>query len=184
MDSQPKKRVSPLTLVLVLIIVLLAGAAVFLAVGKFGGEFQPDAENLGDGNTPLLGYEEGITVVDDPDAFNKAVEDAFSKAEEGIVPLEYLNDGHSTDGKIVECYIANPLSATYDIYIQIFADDTFSDQIYLSGLIPPGKAIRELTLDHSLEKGDHRVYVIYTQVGEDHKTIHGQVTVTMDFYVG
>lgn len=183
MDSQPKKRVSPLTLVLILIIVLLAGAAVVLAVGKFGGETQPDTENLGDGSTPLIGYEEGVTVVDDPDALQKAVDEAYALAAEQGVPLEYNNAATSSDGETFDCYIANPVEDKYDMYFQMFADAELTDQLYLSGLIPPGKALREIKLDHKLGKGTNRVYVAFSQVEDDHATMRQQVMVTMDFIV-
>ena len=182
MGSEPKKRVSPLTLVLILIIVLLAGAAAVLALGKFGKEEAPDAENLGDGVTPLIGYEEGVTALDE-DTLQKAVDEAYAKAAEGGIPLEYRNDAYGTDGINFECYIGNPKHAKYDIYIQIFADDALTDQLYLSGLIPPGKAKSSIELEHALEKGTHRVFVVYTQVKDDHATIHNQIAVTMDFTI-
>ena len=184
MDSEPKqKRVSPLTLVLIIIIILLAGAAVVLAVGKLGGEEEPDEEQLGDANVPKIGYEEGITVVDDPDAFQKAVDEINADAEKGGIPIEYRNDAHSSDGRTLECYIGNPANASYDIYINIFFDDQYTDQLYLSGLIPPGKAMKELRLDHDLPEGDHRVFMAITQVEDDHATIRQQAFVTMDFHV-
>lgn len=184
MDQEPKQQQkrSPLVLVLIIIIVVLVAAAAVLALGKFG-EKEPDPVQLGDNSTPLIGYEEGVTVVDDPDALHKAVDDALAKSQEKGVPIEFSNSARSTDGSKFECYLANPVDAQYDIYIQIFSDVELTDQIYLSGLIPPGKAMRELKLDHSLEAGDHTVYMAYTQVEEDHATIHGQVIVTAVFSV-
>ncbi|MDE6836991.1 MAG: hypothetical protein K2P33_01175, partial [Acutalibacter sp.] len=66
----------------------------------------------------------------------------------------------------------------------IYGDREFTDQLYLSKLIPPGNAIREIVLDHSVAPGESTVYVVYTQVDDDHATIHGQVAVTMTFNVG
>lgn len=180
--QQPKR--SPLVLVLIIIIVVLAAAAVVLVVGKFGGEQLEPApvSSEGDG-TPTIGYEEGVTVVDDPDALQKAVDEMYSKAAEGGVPVEYQNGASSKDGTKFDCYIANPASAPYDIFIAIYSDLDCTDQLYLSKLIPPGKALREIELDKVLSPGDHTVYVVYTQVEEDHATIHQQVIVTMDFTV-
>ena len=58
-------------------------------------------------------------------------------------------------------------------------------QLFLSGLLPSGTAYREITLDHPLERGAHRVNVVYTQVeGDlDDLTLVDQVVVTMDFTV-
>lgn len=184
MDQEPKQQQkrSPLVLVLIIIIVVLVAAAAVLALGKFG-EKEPDPVQLGDNSTPLIGYEEGVTVVDDPDALQKAVSDAYEKAAEGGVPISFRNDAVSEDGTKVQCYIANPASATYDVFITIFADAELTDQIYLSGLIPPGKALQEITLNHKLDSGTHTVYVAYTQVDDDHATIRGQAIITMDFSV-
>lgn len=182
MDAQPKKRLSPLTLVLIIIIVLLLAVAAFLAVSKFGGK-EPDTESLGDASTPLIGYEEGVTVVDDAGALQKAVDEMYAQAAKGGVPVEYQNGAFSTDGENFSCYIANPATSEYDVFINIYADAEFKDQLYLSGLIPPGKAKKELKLERPLDSGAHRVYVVYTQVLDDHATMHQQATVTMDFTV-
>lgn len=179
--QQPKR--SPLVLVLVIIIVVLAVAAVVLVVGKFGGK-EPAEEPLGDASTPLIGYEEGVTVVDDEDALQNAVDEAYAQAAKRGVPLEYQNGATSSDGINFDCYIANPTVSDRDVYFQIFADDQFTDQLYLSKLIPPGNAKRELKLDKKLDPGTHTVYVVYTQVEDDHATAYQQATVTMEFIVG
>lgn len=184
MDQEPKQqqRRSPLVLVLIIIIVALAAAAVVLVVGRFS-EKAPEPVQLGDNQTPLIGYEEGVTVVDDPDALQNAVDEAYAQAAKRGVSVEYLNDATSSDGTNFECYIANPTVSDYDVYIQIFEDDQFTQQLYLSKLIPPGSAKRDITLDKKLSPGTHRVYVTYTQVEDDHATIYQQATVTMDFTV-
>lgn len=185
MDQEPKqqaKRLTPLTLVLIIIIVLLVAAGAVLALSKFGG--QQESAPVSDDGTPLLRYQEGLTVVEDSDAIKQAAKDMYSKAAQDGVPLEYKNDAFSLDGETVKCYIANPASDAYDMYFQIFADEDFTEQLYLSGLIPPGKAMNEIVLDEKLQEGNHRVYVAFTQVEEDHATIHQQVFITMDFHVG
>lgn len=182
MDQEQKRKGSPLVLVLIIIIVVLVVAGAVLLLGKFG-EKEPEPVQLGDASTPLIGYEKGVTVVDDPDALQKAYDDMMSKAAEGGVPLEYQNVAMSSDGEKFSCYFANPAHAAYDIFITIYADENFTDQLYLSGLIPPGKAIRELNIAKRLDNGTHRVYVAFTQVEDDHQTMHGQVVVTADFTV-
>ena len=176
--QQPKR--SPLVLVLIIIIVVLAAAAVVLVVGKFGGK--PEEAFIGDASTPLIGYEEGLTAVDG-DTLQEAVDRMYEQAAEGGIPIEFQNDGFSPDGQKVNCYIANPKGAPYDFYVQIFSDAGFTDQLYLSKLIPPGKALRELELEKRLDIGKHRVFVVFTQVEEDHATVHQQASVTMDFTV-
>lgn len=183
MDQEQKRKGSPLVLVLIIIIVVLVVAGAVLLLGKFGKEeFEPAP--VGDTSTPLIGYEEGVTVVDDPDALQKAVDEMYKEAAKTGIPLSYENDANSLDGEKVECYIGNPEHSGHDFYIQIFADAELTDQLYLSGLVPPGKAIREINLDRRLSEGNHRVYVAYSQVEDDHATISQQIVVTMDFHVG
>ncbi len=133
--------------------------------------------------TSKIGYAEGVTVVEDPDALQKAVDEMYKNAAEGNVALEYKNDASSEDGKTFSCYIANSTANKYDMYIQMFADSELTDQLLLSGLIRPGSAFDEITLEHELETGDHTVYVAFTQVEEDLETIHAQVIVTMELHV-
>lgn len=185
MDQEPEqqsKRRLPLVLILIIIIVLLAAAAVVLAVGKFGGGGQPDEEPLSDANAPQIGYEDGLTALDG-DTLQEAVDRMNELAAEGGIPLEFQNDAVSPDGEKVECYIANPTKSRYDMYIQIFSDAELTDQLYLSKLIPPGKALRTLYLEKRLEAGTHRVFVVLCQVEDDHATIHQQAVITMDFAV-
>lgn len=181
MDQEQKRKGSPLVLVLIIIIVVLVVAGAVLLLGKFGEK--PAEDSLGDTSTPLIGYEEGVTVVDDPDALQKAVDEMYAKAEEMGVPLEYQNDAYSNDGEKFECYIANPSSAPYDVFISVYSNPELTEQLYLSGLIKPGNAKRDIYLEKRLDAGKHRVYVVYSQVEEDHATIHQQAVVTMDFTV-
>lgn len=182
MDSEPKqKRGSPLVLVLILIIVLLAAAAVVLAMGKFGGK-TPEVENIGENGVPLLGYEEGVTALDG-DTLQQAVDEAYAEAAKQGVAMEYQNDAISEDGYKVKCYIGNPDYSGYDFYLQVFADTEMTDQLYLSGLIPPGKAMREMNLEKKLQAGKNRVVVVFTQVEDDHSTIYQQAAVTIDITV-
>lgn len=182
-ETKQQQKRSPLVIVLIIIIIVLIAAVAAVLVTGRSGEPEPGLTGIDDNATPLIGYEEGVTVVDDPDALQKAVDDMYAKAAEGGVPVEYQNDALSEDGEKISCYIANPTHAKYDVYIQVFADREFTEQLYLSGLIPPGKAMREINLEKKLDSGDHRVYVCYTQVKDDHATAHQQAFITMDFHV-
>lgn len=174
--SQPARRWL-IPALLVIVILLLAIILVFVL--KPGEQAEKPTES----GTPKIGYAEGVTAVDDQDALQQAVNDMLAKAAEGTMDLEYKNDATSEDGEKFTCYIANAASNRYDMYIQIFADAELTDQLYLSGLVRPGQAFRELDLEHALDSGSHTVYVAYTQVEEDLETIHSQVLVTMNFIV-
>lgn len=143
----------------------------------------PELTSIDDTGVPKIGYAEGVTMVNDPDALQKAVDEMYAKAAEGNIMLEYSNDATSKDGETFECYIANAVENSYDMYIQMFADSALTDQLLLTGLLRPGTAFDSITLDHALDPGTHRVYVAFTQVEEDLATIHGQVMVTMDLTV-
>lgn len=175
-NAKPAKRWLVPAL-LVLVILLLAGILAVVLTGR------SEPEEISDAATPLIGYADGVTVVEDPDALQKAVDEMYAKAAEGSIALEYKNGAQSSDGTNFSCYIANSLSNSYDMYLQIFADSELTDQLLLTGLIRPGAAFDHIELEHSLDPGTHRVYVAFTQVEEDLATIHAQVFVTMDFTV-
>lgn len=174
--TQPAKRWLVPALLAVIILLLIV-VLVFVLKGR-GAE--PTAI---EDNTPILGYAEGTTVISDEDALQKAVDEMYANAEDEGIPLSFQNDAFSTDGENFTCYIANPASSRYDMYIQIFADDEYTDQLFLSGLLRPGNAFETIKLDHALDVGTHRVIVAFTQVEDDLATIHAQVMVTMDFTV-
>lgn len=173
-NQQAKRWLVPALLV---VIILLLAALLFMR------SCQAETTEITDDETPRIGYAEGVTVVDDQDALQKAVDEMYAQAAEEGIPLSFKNDASSTDGENFDCYIANPASSHYDMYIQIFADDAFTDQLFLSGLLRPGTAFETIKLDHALETGTHRVIVALTQVEEDLATIHAQAMVTMDFTV-
>lgn len=97
--------------------------------------------------------------------------------------LEYNGNAASTDGTNFICYIANAADNEYDMYVDIYSDAGLKNEIYLSGLFAPGTGLQEITLNEPLESGSHTVYVAFTQVEDDHSTIHNQVVVTMQLDV-
>lgn len=175
MAAEARKDKRLLIIIVIIVVVLAAAAVCYFTRPKEIYEVEDDV--------PPLGYAEGLTVVNDPNALQSAVDDMYSKAAKGNMALEYSNDASSTDGKKFACYIANAQANSYDMYINIYADQALKDEIFLSGLVPPGKAFQEIELKKALPAGTHRVYVAFTQVEDDHATIHGQVMVTMDFTV-
>lgn len=172
--SQSKQRWL-IPALLAVVILLLAVVLVFVLTRS------GDSENSSSDGAPKLTYAAGVTVVDDENALQKAYEEM--KAKEGTIALSYKNDALSSDGKVFSCYIANSPQNEYDMFINIYADSELKDQLYLSGLVRPGEAFEEIILDHALDEGTHRVFVVYTQVEDDLETLHAQVSVTMDFTV-
>ena len=61
-----------------------------------------------------------------------------------------------------------------------------TDQVYLSGLVPPGSGFEEITLDRALDSGDHTMIVVLTQVDTDEngtQVLKNQVSHTVEFHV-
>jgi len=58
-----------------------------------------------------------------------------------------------------------------------------TDELFLSGLIRPGEAFQSVELNRALDPGTYTIYCVFTQVGEDHATVHTQLTVALDVMV-
>ena len=167
---------------------LLALAAVTLLAAGCAKkeEAAPETDSQPIDRSRVIGYaEDGVTVVEDPAEMARAIQQAVENAENSAIALEYKNDASSEDGVNFDCYIANSLENKFDMFIQIFADGTFQDELFLSQLLRPGQAFEKLTLNHELPKGTTRVYVAMTQVetADGEQSIRAQTFVTMDFSV-
>lgn len=166
-------------LLMALIMVLAAGCAKKETAEEVTEESAPD-------RSLVIGYaEEGITVVEDANSMEKAIADMLEKASSPGIALSYKNNAFSEDGVHFSCYIANSTRNLYDMFIQIFADEEYQDEVFLSQLIRPGQAFESLTLNHELPKGDTRCYVAMTQVEtvDGEQSVHAQTFFTMDFHV-
>lgn len=178
-QSQSKNNQKWIILLLLLLIILMG---VVLAVVLLRGNTQ----SIPDNDTPTIGYATEATVLLDEDSLQAAVDEAIENAKKGRVALRYQNDAFSDDGQTFSCYIANDASNLYDMFLTLYADAALTDQLYLSGLVPPGSGFEEITLDHALPSGDNTVYVALTQVDTDEngqQVISGQVVHTMEFHV-
>lgn len=175
---EPKNQPTKRWIIAVLLVLVAALVAVLLFTHSCQAE---PAENIPDGSVPMIGYAEGVVVSDDAEELQKLLDEEREDSQ-GIT-LEYKGVATSTDGENFTCYIANAPENTYDMYLDIYADDALTDEVFLSGLIRPGNAFKEIKLNHPLPAGTTKVYVAFTQVEEDQATIHAQVLVTMDFVV-
>lgn len=166
-----------------LLAALLATAVLLSGCGKKQETETPPAERIGTAGL-RIGYEEGLTVVDNPNSLQDAVDKAIEQSREGM-GLEYKNDAFSSDGVNFVCYIANAESNQYDMFIAIYGDEGFTDELFLSKLMRPGQAFDHIALAHPLDPGSHTAYVAFTQVEEldGEQAIHAQVFVTMNFTV-
>ena len=136
-----------------------------LRPGKEGGEESTE-----------LGYDANAVVVTDEDELQKLVDEMQNK--DGQISLEYKNVASSADGSNFSCYIANSAKNKYDMYIGIYTDADFEDELYLSQLMRPGTGIKEFACKKELAPGSYEVILVFTLVKDDHKTIQSQTPVT------
>ena len=168
---------------LIAVIVVLVLAVVVMGYFLF---FRQDKALIDDNAVPRIGYATEAKVMLDQNSLQAAADEAQKNAKDGNVALQYQNDAFSKDGKTFSCRIVNAPANLYDMFITIYADAALTDQLFLSGLVPPGSGFDEIILNHELEVGDHRVYVAITQVdtGDDgEQIIKNQVMHTIEFHV-
>lgn len=164
-------------------VVIIAAAAVIAALAVVAFLLLSGKK---DDNATGIGYATEAKVMLDKDSLQAAFDEAVRNAEDGNVGLKYQNDAFSSNGTDFECYIVNSESNKYDMFLTIYADAELTDQIFLSGLVPPGSGFENITLEHALDSGDHTVFVALTQVDTDEngqQVIKNQVMHTMDFHV-
>lgn len=156
-------------------------AAAIVGVGVFVATRSQSNNDL------TIGYAAEASVMLDQNSLQAAFDEAMRNAAEGNVGLQYKNDAFSDNGTDFECYIVNSDTNIFDMFLSIFADAEMTDQLFLSGLVPPGSGFENITLEHALDPGDHTVYVVLTQVETNEETgeqvIKNQITHTMDFHV-
>lgn len=168
------------------LVAVIAGLILVIAVLCFFLFFRQEPATISDGDTPRVGYAAEAKVMLDQDSLQTAMDEAMKNAQDGNVALLYKNNAYSTNGTDFECYIVNSASNKYDMFLTIYADDAMTDQVFLSGLVPPGSGFENITLDHALAPGDHEVVVAVTQVDTDEngqQVVKNQVMHTMEFHV-
>lgn len=176
--TEKKSSSSQKVIIAVAIVIVLLLLAVIVLLLRRPGD---------GGSGPTIGYATDAKVMLDQDSLQAAVDEALENAENGRVALEYQNDAYSSDGKTFSCYIANAAANLYDMFLTIYADESLTDQVFLSELVPPGSGFEEITLDRALDRGDHTVYVAVTQVETDEETgeqvMRNQVIHSIEFHV-
>jgi len=168
------------------LIVVIIGLVAVIMVMAFFLLFRRESASIDDGDTPRVGYAADAKVMLDQDALQASMDRAMANAKNGNVALLYKNNAYSDNGTDFTCYIVNSVANKYDMFLTIYADAALTDQIFLSGLVPPGSGFEQITLDRALEPGNHTVNVVLTQVDTDEngaQVITNQVAHTMEFHV-
>lgn len=181
MEASEEKKPTGLSrnAVIIAAVIAVIVIAVLLILLLSGQEKEDDSGRIG--------YSSDAVVVLDEDSLQSAMDEAAANAANGNVALWYQNNAFSDDGTHFTCFVGNSKANLYDCFLTIFTDAELTDQVFLSELVPPGSGFEEITLDHSLEPGDHTVYVAVTLVYDDEngeQSIYGQAVHTMQFHVG
>ncbi len=154
----------------VLAVLLLFGAG----IGTYFYLNRSEEQDLDDSRIP---YAEGVVLMEGTD---------IEPVPKGRIALRYNYQARSTDGTNFTCKLGNDESNQYDLYFDLYADAALTDQLYLSGLLRPGTALEEITLNHALPEGTNTVYVSFNQVDTDeegNQSLLSQTLVTVDFIV-
>lgn len=180
METQKQKPLDKRLIAVIIGLMLIIVALVFFVF------FRQDDVTLNDDGTPRIGYASEATVMLDQNSLQAAMDEAMANAKDHNVALLYKNNAYSKNGTDFECYIVNSAANSYDMFLTIFADEAMTDQLFLSGLVPPGSGFEQITLDRALEPGSHTVVVAVTQVEDDEngqQVVKNQVMHTMEFHV-
>lgn len=175
---------TPLLIVVLVLCVFVAGllAAVIYLLTRSSDETTPQPISA----APRLEYaSEGVIFTEDPDALQKAYDEAVEKSAESVVPLSFRNVATSEDGVNFNCYVANPPRARFDMFVAIYADIEMTDELYMSQLLRPGTAYDSIQLNRVLSPGNHNVYAVFTTLEDvdGEQVIRGQAAVAMEFRV-
>ncbi len=127
------------------LVLILAIIFVLAAVGiAFFAWYRPHEDNE-------LGYYNGAVVVTDEDELQKIIDDRKNK--DGQISLEYKNVATSNDGREFSCFIANSAKNKYDMYLGIYKDASYQEELFLTQLLRPGSGIQFFTCNEALEPG-------------------------------
>lgn len=171
-EGTAKKNNTLIIAIIVAAVVIVAGlvTVIVLLLGREDTPVDPVEKNFSGGQ---ILYEPGIIALNQED-LQKAFDEALQKTKEGYITVEFNNWAESDDGKNFKCYLGNAAENTYDVYFNMYLDSTLSQQLLLTGLIPPGSGIDTFTSEVRLDPGEYEAVLVLTQVEDDHSTIHSQ----------
>jgi len=171
-----------LIVVIAILIVLLVGVSALAATiaikSKKAGSTPNIAETTSDtGN----GFAYEASVITGADDAAKA-EEEIQKAAESYMTLEMKMSAYSSDGVHFDCYLGNSLENSYDMYLEIYLDET-NELLYRSGLIPIGARIESFESSVKLDSGTHMTTIVFHQIEDDHVTEYGNVAAAYEITV-
>ncbi len=175
-----EKKSSKKTLIILLIIViilLLAGGITAFVLMK--ADKEPTESTTGGKQIPL----EVNAGVLNPDKLKNWNESALQEAQDTQIPISFSPTATSADGTNFLCEIGNPPGAKYYMYLDIYSDTTLQEEVYLSGLLEPGKGITSFKTNRPFPKGETDAVLVLTTVQDDQQTIVAQTMVVLTLQV-
>lgn len=172
------KKTIIILLVIIIALLVLGGAVLIFALNRSDKESGSQSESTGK-QIPL----EMTAGVLSPDKLKEWNEQALKNMEDNQIPIIYAPTANSADGVNFKCDIGNPEGAKYYMYLDLYSDATLSEEVYLSGLIEPGKGITSFTTNKAFPKGETDAVLVFTTVRDDMKTIVAQTMVVLTLSV-
>lgn len=182
--SEKKSSNNKIIIILLIIVILLLIGGGITAFVLLSGD-RPDDEpvslpSMVGGQIPM-----DITAgVLDIEGLEKWNEEALKEAERNQIPIQYAPNANSVDGKTFACVIGNPPGSPYHFYVDLYADTMLEEEVYLSGLIPPGRGLTSFTTTREFPEGETDAVLVVTTVEDDFKTIVAQTMVYLTLNVG
>lgn len=174
-------------ILLIIIIALIAAVGIILTMLLTKeNDVQPEKNDIPPAKSVsdegIIKYDEAAVVLNSED-LQEQLDEMQKKADDRQMALRYKRIAYSTDGVNFTCEIGNSAANNYDMYINIYKDPELTEQILLTGLLPPGSGITEFESEIPLEAGTYSTTLVLTQVEDDHSTFHAQLMVALDLVV-
>ena len=177
-EAEKKKNKTLLIVIIVLAVLIIAGLTTVIVL-LLNKEDKPIQNN---NNNGLINYQPGVIGVD-VDNFQAEFDQAVKDMQNSSIGIVFNNYAVSSDGINFKCYLGNAEGNGKDIYFNIYKDSSFSEQILLTGLIPPGSGIDTFKSEIDLEPGQYEAVLVLTKVDDDHSTILSQTNVQITLHV-
>ena len=182
-NEKKSSRNNLIIILFAIIIVLLLVVLIFVVAGeKSSTDGTPATTTAPHLQNGMLMYDSAAVALSEDD-IQKQYDEMVKKAKEGTMALEFKHIAQSVDGKNFTCSIGNSLKNNYDMFINIYKDNSLSEQLLLTGLIPPGQGIETFESEIQLDPGTYEAILVLTQVEDDHSTLHAQLSVVLTLEV-
>lgn len=178
--AEKKNNKQLLIIIIIIAAVLIIAGLVTVIVLLLNKDEKPNQVDQPTGG--LINYQPGVIAVD-ADDFQAKFDEAVKEMENSSIGLIFNNYAYSDDGVHFKCYLGNSEVNNKDLYFNIYTDLSFSKQVLLTGLIPPGSGIDTFESEIKFEPGTHEAILVLTKVDDDHSTIIGQTNVQLTLYV-